>query len=140
VCARARALAAIVLCLWPVLSPAGLTEAQEALARDGLGHIWASVTPWALALGATVPVLLVVIILLEWRSARWAKTFQELYRTFADDRQREREAYLRLVAQARLAGEERTLEQAEAAATELVKALEQARAEIAALAERLQGR
>ena len=109
--------------------------------RDPLGHIPASVMPWALVLGATVPVLLLVIILLEWRSARWARTFQELYRTFADDRQREREAYLRLVVgQAKLAGEERTLEQAEAAATELVKALEQARAEIAALAERLQRR
>lgn len=132
---------AIVLCLWPALCPAQVTQAQEAVGPDRVGVIAASVTPWALVLGAVVLLLLLVIILLEWRSVRWAKAFEELYRTFADDRQQEREAYIRFViAQTKLAAEERPLEEAKVAATELVKALEQARAEIATLAGRLQGR
>jgi hypothetical protein len=100
-----------------------------------------SLIPWVLGLGALLLALLGVIILLEWRSFRWGRTLEDLGRTFAEDRQRERDAYSRVVVgQTEQAAEQRTLDEAEAAATELIRALERARAEVARMTERLQGR
>jgi hypothetical protein len=102
-----------------------------------------TVSPWGLVagLGAAVIVLLVTLVMVERRAARSIRALQELWRTVVEDRQRERDAYLRIVAApARTTTEDQALELAETAHAELVRNLEKARAAIAALAERLQQR
>jgi hypothetical protein len=102
-----------------------------------------TVSPWGLAagLGAAVVVLLVTLVMVEHRANRSTRALQELWRTFAEDRQRERDAYLRvLTGQGRSTADDQALELAETAHAELVRSLEQARVAIASLAERLQQR
>jgi hypothetical protein len=101
------------------------------------------VSPWGLAvgLGAAVVVLLVTLAMVEHRAARSTRALQELWRTFVEDRQRERESYLRVfTAPSRATDDGQALELAETAHAELVRSLEQARVAIAALVDRLQQR
>jgi hypothetical protein len=125
----------LVLGQGPVVSPEGVRQSGRWLADT-------MPTPATLALifGLALVVLLLAAVL-DVRSARWTRALQDLSRAFAEDRQRERDGYLQFVnAQTKGPGDDRALELAEAASAALVKNLEQARAEIGTLAERLQAR
>jgi hypothetical protein len=120
--------------------PTGGTESVRPVGQ-GPGPGMSAPAPIMLTLGLALLVLALTVVLLGICSARWTRALQELSRAFAEDRQRERDGYLHFVStRAKDAGDERALQLAEAAGAELVKNLEQARAEIGTLAERLQAR
>jgi len=99
---------------------------------------WAAAVP--ALLGVLVLLLLLAVLLAEWRGAQTARNFDRLWNTMMADRQREREALLHALAVAVARGGAQpadTGESLEAVATRVKARVEQANKEIIELLQRL---
>jgi len=99
---------------------------------------WAAAVP--ALLGVLVLLLLLAVLLSEWRAAQTARNFDRLWNTMMADRQREREALLQALAVAVARGGDQPRdsgESLEALATRVKSRVEQANKEIIDLLQRL---